>query len=611
MDQKTLNELFLKSIETPPETKEELKNWIYVYLGLDMPDSHLPSEGSNSDPMDAIWTAYSNYKENRGGEEPGYIWLSSRDSMKTLAASILAVIVMIFFNSTICWLASIEPQSKIALKNINQFFTKLTPYLEIAGKTIQSNNARVLEIVDSNGQRSEIQILVATINSVNGKHVNCVFIDEVDLVKDKRVLDEVQAVASLIGDQFPLKTYFSTRKFSFSRMEDLIQKSDSMGLKILKWNILDVTQYCGITRRLSDEKTEVVYIDPDPPLNHLTPEKYEKLVPAEQKKYQKLKVYPGCVGCKLVSQCKTNLADRPKHNKGLLWKKIDFTINLFKSMSPDMASAQLLCRRPSMAGLVYPRFDENENTLTVAKAYEELTGQAKLDITFDELIQTMKSLEIPFYVGGDWGFTASQAFVVAAIMPGGNFWILESYAIPGLELQDIVSLGLSIKKQYEPKKWFMDTNQPSFRETFKKNGMKTEDFKKDVAAGIEAIRAQILDGASRRRLKLIVHDKNKIMLEGFRKHHFILDSLGNPTENPDDGEAWSDVCDSLRYLGQNLWDPKTGKILVASDNSHIKREEIDYSKINENLMKKEVNKNSIEAGGAPKTKNKNGFKWNI
>ena len=121
--------LFKSSLENPRSSKEELKNWIYVFLGLDIPDTHLPDEDSNASPMEALWLSYENYKNNKGDEEPGYIWLASRDSMKTLAASILAVTVMIFFNSTICWLASIEPQSKIALSNVQSFIQKLSKFL--------------------------------------------------------------------------------------------------------------------------------------------------------------------------------------------------------------------------------------------------------------------------------------------------------------------------------------------------------------------------------------------------------------------------------------------------------------------------------------------------
>lgn len=563
--EEALKEIFKKTLETKPATKQELKDWIYIFLGLDLPDSHLDGEDSNASPMEAVWYSYEVYKNNQGDTFPGSIWLSSRDGAKTLSASILAVILMVFFDATICWLASIEPQSKIALNNIQSFIAKMTPYLNYAGKQVESNNARNLEIISQNGERSLINILVATMASVNGRHVNCVFCDETDLLRDPRVLDEVQAVASLIKNQFPIKLYFSTRKFAFGNMENLLQNRESLGLKLLKWDILDVTEYCPPERHLPHEPRIEAYIHPEPPLRSLTPEEFENLSDVEKKQYIKIDAFAGCKGCKLLSQCKTRLAKRNPNNKGLLWKKIDHTINMFRSMSPDMATAQLLCKKPSQSGLVYPRFDETANTLTLNQAYYNFTGEEKHNVTLEELVLIMQTNDIEFYVGGDWGSTACQAFVVSAVMPGGEWWVFDSYAIPGLEFDDVLRLGMKIRDTYKPSRWFMDTNQPMFIKAFNKNGMRCVDFDKDVMGGIECVRSQIINSAGVRKLKVLKHERTEIVLEGLRKHHFILDSLGKPTDKPDDGKAWSDVCDSLRYLAQNLFGTKGNKLVIAND----------------------------------------------
>jgi hypothetical protein len=613
VDDNTLKEIFKKSLETKPSTKEELKNWIYLFLGLDLPDSHLDGEDSNGSPMEAIWESYDTYRLNKGDEHPGYIWLSSRDGAKTLSASILAVVLMVFFDSTICWLASIEPQSKIALNNVQSFISKIMPYINYCGKNVQSNNARNLEIVASNGERSLINILVATMASVNGRHVNCVFCDETDLLRDPRVLDEVQAVASLIGGQFPLKLYFSTRKFAFGNMEQLIQKKESLGLKLVKWDILDVTEYCPPSRHKPSEPKVKLFIHPEPPLRHLTPEDHANLSEVEQKQYQELEVFSGCSGCKLVSQCKTRLAKRNPNDKGMLWKKIDHTINMFRSMSPDMATAQLLCRKPSQSGLVYPRFDETGNTYAIEQAYYNFTGERAANLTIDHLVQALHNHGIDFYVGGDWGSTACQAFVISAIMPGGEWWIVDSYAIPGLEFDDVLKLGMKIRDTYRPKKWFMDTNQPMFIKAFNKNGMRCAEFKKDVMGGIECVRAQVINSAGIRKLRVIKHERTQIMLEGFRKHHFILDSLGKPTDSPDDGEAWSDVMDSTRYLGQNLFAAKsTSRVVIAEVDGpgSLKIATEPGEQIRQEILNRSTDR-VVDQNGQEKTRKKKGLAWDI
>ena len=547
-----------------PETKEDLRNWISAFLGLDLPDTHLDGEGSNSSPMESVWLSYKTYLDNSGDITPGYILLSARDAGKTLGASVFAVVALVFFNASICWLASIEPQSKIALNNIQSFIQKLKPYLEFHKRILESSNARNLELVDSQGKRSQINILVATMASVNGKHVNLTLCDEVDLIRDPRVLDEVQAVASLIGNQFPLKLYLSTRKFAFGQMELLIQKREEMGLKLLKWDILDVTEYCPPSRHKPETK-EVRYIHPEPPLKNLSQKEYDDLTSSERKQYEAIEAYGGCSSCKLLSQCKTRLAHRSPKDQGMLWKKIDHTINMFKSMSPDMATAQLLCRRPSQSGLVYPRFSENENVISIDQAFFELLGEETKGASLKELVAKLKELKIPIYVSGDWGSTASQAFVVSAALPLGKWWIIDAYAIPDLEFDDVLKLGMTIRDEYNPVKWFMDTNQPAFIKAFKKNGMACAKFDKDVMAGIESTRKMILDSSGSRKLKVIKHDRTEIVLEGFRKHHFKLDSLGNPTQHPDDGKAWSDICDSIRYLAQNIYGFKGGVPSMATE----------------------------------------------
>lgn len=612
LSQEQLLILFKSSLENPPSSRDELKNWIYVFLGLDIPDTHLPDEDSNASPMEALWVSYENYKNNRGDEEPGYIWLASRDSMKTLAASILAVVVMVFFNASICWLASIEPQSKIALSNVQSFIQKLSKFLEYCDRKVEASNARTLEITTKEGGKSSVTILVATMASVNGKHVNCVFVDEVDLLRDPRVLDEVQAVASLIGNQFPLKTYFSTRKFAFSNMETLIQKRDSLGLKLLKWDILDVTERCPESRHKPEEPKVVRYIHRDPPLRSYSQEEFDLLAEVEQAQYQKIDAYAGCAGCRLLPQCKMRLAHRSPEDRGKLWKRIDHTINMFRSMSPDMANAQLLCRKPSQSGLVYPRFEEKHNSYTISDAYYQFTGERVLNPSLDDLIALLHKNEIAFYVGGDWGHTAAQAFVVSAVMPAGEWWIIDTYAIPGLEFDDILTLGKKIRDIYHPKKWFMDTNQPMFIKTFDRNGMRCADFKKDVAGGIESVRAQVVDSAGRRRLKVIKHERNDILFEGFKKHHFIIDSLGRPSGDPDDGNPWSDVMDSLRYKGQNLFGTKSQKPIVVSAQPApvAQTTQKTYEDTNRELMKNQIRTLAQETE-VGKTRKKNGFHWNF
>jgi intein/homing endonuclease len=60
---------------------EELKNWVMLFLGLDMPIGSVDPD-SNSSPIDAMWEIYNTIRLNKGAEIPGYIMLSARECYK-------------------------------------------------------------------------------------------------------------------------------------------------------------------------------------------------------------------------------------------------------------------------------------------------------------------------------------------------------------------------------------------------------------------------------------------------------------------------------------------------------------------------------------------------
>jgi phage terminase large subunit len=246
----------------------------------------------------------------------------------------------------------------------------------------------------------------------------------------------------------------------------------------------------------------------------------------------------------------------------MLWKKIDHTINMFRSMSPDMATAQLLCRKPSLSGLVYPRFDMVNNTISLDDAWLRLTGTVSKGIQLDNIVEFIKNKGIKIYAGVDWGFSKYTSIVIGCVLGNSDFFILDSYAVSGLEFDEILKMAIEIRDKFKPVLWICDTAEPMFIKSFKRRGMPCKDFKKDVLGGIEALRTQIVDASGRRRLKVLRHERNEFLLKGFTYHHFKLDAQGNPTHEPDD-ELYSDVMDASRYLAQVLFGTK-GRVVVSN-----------------------------------------------
>jgi len=264
------------------------------------------------------------------------------------------------------------------------------------------------------------------------------------------------------------------------------------------------------------------------------------------------------------------------------------------------------CWKPGSTGLVYPRFSKTENIITLKQAWETLFGPTNKAVNELMLLHAMKNLGILFYAGIDWGYVHDTTFLIVAMIPNGEVWLMETYASPGLEFADQLEVGKAYRDKYTIHKWFADTAMPSNLKSFNKNGMKCPNFKKDVLGGVEAVRSKISSASGKRFFKIIQNESNKKAITAISKHRFILDGQGNPTMNPDDERGVADICDSLRYIGQNcfpvrgtqkpeaVWMDNHGKPVNPHDPEQMAAAE--RASIHQNQMKEEIAK---RVGGEP------------
>lgn len=608
------------------EDAEELWLWIRTFYRIELPRGHIMPD-SNSSPLEWMWEAYNTYRLNKGNEIPGFIILSSRDSYKTLTEAMFAVLAMVHFGATIAHLAAIESQASKAIQYINSFMKMISPYLTHHGISIDSQNKRKIGI-DSNGKIAYVNVIIATLTGTNSEHTNIMTIDEIDVVRFPQAYEEARYIPMVMNGQFPLRIKTSTRKFAFGLMEKELNNAANTGEKILRWNILDITEYCPPSRHKPELPKETRYVHPDLPLRNLSENEFKTLPEMEQNQFQKMEVHGGCARCPILPVCQMRLANRPKTDVGNLYKPIDFTIGQFKQTSPDSARAQLLCWKPSQAGLVYPRFLDDTtvgNVYTLRQAYKNVTGIDDANANLYTLVQFLRLQNVQFYAGVDWGTTHAFAITVSCFV-NNEWWIIDSYSVTNLEFDEMIRLAESVRDAYFPGKWFADTSAPMFIKEFRARKMNCVDFKKDVKGGIEMVRRQIQDASGIRRLKVIAHDRTEWLLDGFRLHGFKLDSAGRPTEEPDDGD-YADIMDTMRYQGQNLFN-KTGKFLLPAgpqlaplspEEAKAREAEIaaqhkeEVQKQKSEWLKSEINKATAEQGGGQGTKtskNKSIF-WNI
>jgi hypothetical protein len=538
------------------EDATDLKDWIKVYFGLDMPQGFIDSD-SNSSPVDAMWTIYSTIKNNTGNKTPGFIMLSCREGFKTLSASILETLLMLHFQVTIAHMAAIQSQSAKSIQYINYFFNKIQPLLDVAGWLNRSQNKSKVEYRTPGGEDVYIKVVIASLSGANSEHTSLLFVDEIDVVRERIAYEEAKLIPGYAKGIYPLTIKLSTRKFAFGLMQQELDAAPISGDVILRWNIVDVAERCPTERHLPEGPKEDRYVSKSLPLKQISVEDYHNLPDVEQPKFELVKqAFLGCKSCPLLPVCKMGLANRPAKAKGGLYKPIDVVINNFKKINPDMGEAQLMCWRPSSKGLVYPRFESSlngGNVITLEKAYEVLMGEFRKKVSENDLLMVMKQLKIRFYAGVDWGYTHDFVIVIFAMLPNGEIWVVDCFSSPGMEFADQLEVAKSYRDKYDVDKWFCDTAMPASLKSFNRNGMKAPDFKKDVMGGIEALRSKILDGYGRRLFKVLLIESTKKIVTAFVKHHFKLDAGGNPTLEPDDTPGVSDQADAMRYVAQNLF----------------------------------------------------------
>lgn len=389
----------------------------------------------------------------------------------------------------------------------------------------------------------------------NSEHVPMLFIDEVDVVQDPRALNEAKMIPSTYKNYFPLTVYLSTRKFAGGLMEKTLKQTLQAGGEILRWNILDVTERISRKDARADEPKVTRYLSTQLPMENLTPEEWKALPDEKKHKYEKFEAYAGIIEHPLLPVMRNYLVDRPQDNVGYLYKPISAVRNNFNQLDAEMAEAQLLCNKPSSSGLVYPRFDEKENVLTPQEAWERISG-LDTPCTFNSLRQYLIDLGVTFIGGADWGFSDLTSLVVLALLPNGEIWHVDTFAMGGLEIDDIAKYGKELQDTWFVDRWYCDQNYPSYLKTLRrKANMKCPKFTKDVSAGISSLQSKIVNSTNVRKYFVIDTPNNKQVIDAYGEYRWKTDAKGEIVEGvPLHGnDGTSDIMDSIRYPFQNLF----------------------------------------------------------
>ena len=635
-----------KALFTPCKTKAELDRWIRVFLEIRFPDQ-IVSEESTASPLDMIWELYDKAVRNDTEGFKRVMVYANRFGGKTLAAAVLETLIVLHTNRNIVHMAAIKDQSKKAQEYVKGFF-----YRQLLHDFVEGDNDTEVKVVahihkttgvpltdkeyaklspeqQSHFRRKEnyIRIIVCTMQSTNGQHVELMVVDEVDVIPkaNLRAYDQAKnGVPTDRGDLEAMTLFTSTRKSRIGKVQQEIDEADKSGLVVKHWNIIDITEPCPSFRHRPAEPKVQLWIN-DEQVSHLDERHYSALAPSEQHKYYSRMGYAGCASCPLFAACKGDLATKQKGKVGnfedggtALLLKISTVIDKFRAATPEFITTEFLCRRPDTSGLIYPRFNPSIHMKSPATIAEEVEGEPVPGIeTKEDLIAFLVSKNVRFATGIDWGYNHLFAAVTVAI------WGLKAYVVDVVgkshqELDDKIHLVEHVKKLNSV--IYADPEDPASIATFRRKGFRMREWDKNagsVAGGIEIVRAKLFMKGQGATLFFMSGDPDIALLaQHIRDYHYTTGTDGKFTEEPDDVN--DDLPDGLRYCVMNVFGKngalKSNTGLVAVQ--QVQKEEHwteRVKKINDNAFTNLIG--GLTGGGASavpevrSTFKKGGFYW--
>jgi hypothetical protein len=456
--------------------------------------------------------------------------------------------------------------------------TEIVLYRHKGGDSLVLTEKEFNELSPEEGQEyveviNRAEIVVATMQSVNGKHALLLVLDEIDILQQPIVYQETVNIPTAVNredgtTQLPLTVLTSTRKTAFGLVQDEINRAHQSGLMVKHWNILDVTQRCPAKRHLPLLPKLTVYRSNED-LKVVDEDTYKMMPFKEKERYVKDECFQGCVtNCRMFAACRGRLATKQPGTSRFL-KPIKHTEDQFRNNTVEMAQAQLLCWKPASIGLIYNRFERSRHVITPAQCYSKVFGELPpFPHQFTKAMLTKALMErgLEAYGGLDFGHTHCMAFT-GGFKDGPLCFITAALSVPELDpaqtiqvMEPLKFIGFSI---------YPDTADPGMIKLMKRAGFRMNRWKKlpgSVIAGINIVRFKMNPLLGDPEL-FIVRDLEEdsgtdVLIRQISEYHWKTDSAGKPTDVPQDTD--DDSNDALRYMIMNIFTPK-GTVSVACD----------------------------------------------
>ena len=589
--------LLREMLFVPCDTKEHLHAWVKAYLGLDLPGAtvcHTDTdfEPSNSNPMDLLWEIYEAAR-NKDRKKTRFLYYAARGCYKSVVASVIEALCFFHLRRDVGHMAANKAQSKIVqtylrlylqrpilrefMTSKNESEISVTWY-ELGDEKLSPSQYKALKD-DSPQQAAQyiekmymVKVVVATLGGANGLHCSMMVMDELDLTPAEIISEAAMIPAPGKEDGEPAMVLMtSSRKFAIGPVQNTIDNAHNTNVQIRHWNVIDVTKACPPERHRPDLPKLKVYYSNDT-LQTIKEDAFEDLPEEERSGYKPDEAYDGCVtNCRIFAMCRGRLAKEQTCDTQLLRDVADTQDMFIGQPDVEKAQAQLMCWKPSRAGMIYPRLNRAHHLLTAPQIAGMMTGD-EYPAKFGKanLVQFLAGQEVSYFVGLDHGFNHCFAGVLG-FKWGTYMFVIDSFEIPGLELDGKIRLMESRYKQFDPV-IFADTSHPGDNKSIGKHGFQMRKWVKgpgSVVDGIGLVRMKLNPVLSKvPELYFLKDDMGvEVLFSRLLKYAWVINrDTGEPTNEPN--EDSDDGCDALRYLILNVFAPK-GKVLVTKTDDAI------------------------------------------
>jgi hypothetical protein len=281
--------------QTQPRTRRDLKNYVKVFLGIDIPDKKICSE--HNSPMDYLWHSFSaDFAASKTANADAIVW-ANRSGGKTELAAIATLADCTFKpNCQVRILAGSGEQA-------GRMYEYLTGFLhngfeEFLASPVLKSKCRFV-----NG--SAVEVLTQSPMSVRGQHIQKLRCDEVELF-DEDVFAAAKFTTQSTANLIAAMEMISTMYRPYGLMQKIVSSANQFATPVFKWCLWEVIEKC--TDR-------------------------------------------SCSQCRLWDDCQ----GRAKKADGYL--KIDDCITTMRRASRAGWEAEMLCKRPSRENVVFDEFD--------------------------------------------------------------------------------------------------------------------------------------------------------------------------------------------------------------------------------------------------------------